>query len=166
MAYIYWIQGEGDTDITTQGYVGYTKRNPKKREWEHRRDGKEGKFHVIAEGTVVDMLALERKLRPVSGIGMNTAPGGSIGGGEAPKSTSMKEKVRQARIGATWSQGTKNKISKTLKGKYIWVTDGTNSKQQLATDPIPEGFKRGRTQDVAGKKNPCYRHGKNIGKKA
>ena len=162
MAYVYWIQGEGDTDINTDGYVGYTKRDPKNREWEHRNSGKTGTFHVIAEGTVEEMLALERQLRPVSGIGDNTAPGGFCGGGDMPKTEQTKERMRQARTGTTWNDATKNKISETLKGKYVWVTDGTNNKQHLAVDPIPEGYRRGRTLNHSGKNNPCYRHGRNI----
>ena len=158
MATLYWIQKAEDKDIRTEGYIGFTARDPliRKHEHESRKTGAKGTFHIIAEGSTSEMLDLERTLRPDSNIGDNIAPGGAIGGGEHKRTSVTREKMRQARKGTTWDDSTKKKISESLKGKMMWVTNGTNNKLLASSEEMPEGYRRGRILNNTGKNNPFF----------
>lgn len=155
MATVYWIHKEEETDITTQGYVGYTYRDPKRREKEHQAGGREGIFEVIAEGTESEMLDLEKQLRPLPHIGDNVSSGGHRGSSK-PKPEGFSDKIREARTGQCTPNSTRHKISETLKGKMMWITDGVVNEMVLTSQSIPAGYKRGRTQNMSGKNNGFF----------
>lgn len=60
-----------------------------------------------------------------------------------PLSEETKQKIREIMNGKTHSDETKQKIGKVSKNT-IWITDGTIRKRIPSTDPIPDGFVRGR----------------------
>lgn len=93
MAEVYWIRLKSHTDMFTQGYIGYTKRNTAERFKEHcfpssaretllYRNLKKHKEDIVVSAICVSTneycLDLERKLRPVKNIGWNSAVGGGL----------------------------------------------------------------------------------------
>jgi hypothetical protein len=78
MSYVYWVYDLGCGSEIDSGYVGITE-DPDARLLRLRSAGtvpRHAKMKVLFQGKRQDCLALEKTLRPSSGIGWNRAVGG------------------------------------------------------------------------------------------
>ncbi len=121
---VYWAHLDTHTDMTTQGYIGITKRNLSLRVSGHlnaasddglgyvfhkaiRKYGSEIIFEVIAVTTIEGASNLEKKLRPRDFIGWNTVEGG-LGNGSLLRNytcTDEFKEVRSSHMKGVWEEG-------------------------------------------------------------
>lgn len=103
---VYWIHRDGHADIFSEGYVGITTKGVDRRFIEHRSASNNGSTYpihnairkykdivveVVLIGTLEYCLDIERKLRPLQGVGWNLA----IGGGHVLLGYKMSEESRK-----------------------------------------------------------------------
>lgn len=94
MSFVYWLHLPEHTDITSEGYVGYTSKTVEGRYKKHRQDSfqktkrnytlhnairkydEQIQLTTLVEGSEEYCLMIEEKLRPSESIGWNQAKGG------------------------------------------------------------------------------------------
>lgn len=115
ICYVYWLHRPCQIDMLTEGYIGITNK-PNLRLQQHLKAAKSTKsnhrlynslnkytdfiMEILVISSREQCLALENKLRPLPGIGLNTTAGGSI--------TNLRDV----------SNSTKEKLSKAAKQAY------------------------------------------------
>lgn len=123
MNYVYWIYDETCKDILIDGYVGVSY-EPENRFKTHLR--KNSKIHekcnmiIIMEGSREECFKKEKKLRPIAGIGWNSAAGGSHGwqvGFHHSAKSKNKMKLAWSEIRRKTASKFKSKQNKLLKGQ-------------------------------------------------
>jgi hypothetical protein len=120
MAFVYWIHLPEHTDVTKDGYVGFTSKTVEDRFKAHKESMSEQKLShyilyktmkkykneivitTLVEGSSEYCLSIEGKLRPAQRIGWNMVCGGSA-----------------AMLGFKHSDETKKLISKATKGRVL-----------------------------------------------
>ena len=125
---LYWIHNEFETNILTDGYVGISK-DPARRLNEHKKKHIDWftnrTFEIILMGDKEYCKHIEQILRPISNIGLNSAPGG----GKPPNVTGIKRSTETRKLLSENNVGMKGKkhtdISKTKmslahKGQLAW----------------------------------------------
>lgn len=149
MHYIYWIKKTGQTNVLTEGYVGYSN-NPSRRFEEHksaktvvgnniRKYSNEIEV-VVLEGFSAeeDALQKEKQLRPRKNIGWNVAIGGQI-----PPDNSNNIDVRKRISDTLKAQGanpysekthSKETVAKALETKRI-------ANRKMFHDPVTGEYK-------------------------
>ena len=121
---IYWIHGDQETNIETQGYVGITK-DLTRRHKEHRR-----KHNFLFNRTVDVFLygdkfyckQVEKSLRPKRNIGLNIAEGGGLPPNVKgiKRSDNTRQKIKDSMVGfrgRKHSEETRLKMSMSKKGR-------------------------------------------------
>jgi hypothetical protein len=73
MSYVYWVYDLGCDSETNSGYVGVTEEPDARLS---RLHSAHAQMKILFQGHRQDCLAMERSLRPSSGIGWNRAAGG------------------------------------------------------------------------------------------
>ena len=142
MPAVYWIHLPEHSDITKEGYVGYSSRDPAVRYLEHVADSrcKTSKSEILkraiikygdklicrtlVEGSEEYCLLIENKLRPTRQLGWNIA----IGGGKPPswlgkkqsEQTIQEKSLRLQGIAPPNCDKVKAKRAKTRHDKGIW----------------------------------------------
>jgi predicted GIY-YIG superfamily endonuclease len=141
---VYWLHDERCTDVFRHGYIGCSTHLPTRIAAHRRGPGSKGsrllpasfEVTVLFTGSETEALALEKKLRPYSGIGWNINPGGgraavgykhskafkrlqarqaSARFKDVPKSDEHREKIRAAAL-RRWADPAKRaKQSKAVK---------------------------------------------------
>jgi len=133
MAYVYWIHLKDHTDITSQGYVGYTSTKPSYRWSSHRTEAKNGGkrrlshairkygdklvFETLLEGSNDYCLLIENKLRSSENIGWNHGIGGVAPSLGIPMPEHVKEKLRKSKQNCIVTEETRRRISEAGKGR-------------------------------------------------
>ncbi len=134
-AFLYWIHHQDHTDILSQGYVGFTSKQVKKRIAEHttqankqygrsihlekaiRKYGIDGLIvKTLCIGSADYCLEIERKLRPKHGIGWNLAIGGDKPAIGRIVSVETRKKLSASSKRLIMSESAKKKISEKAKG--------------------------------------------------
>lgn len=103
MFYVYWLYFWDNSNIYKDGYVGITD-NLKDRFYKHKKKFGYFKFKIIFTGSLEQVFALERHLRPLPNIGWNKAIGGLQFGVYSPMtgrkhSSETIEKIRKSNLG-------------------------------------------------------------------
>lgn len=139
-AYVYWIYLDGMTDITKEGYVGFTSKSVETRFKQHlwsttykdrtykfvqvlRKYGKELKVKTLVIGNVDYCLKVEQMLRPNINIGWNTVIGGDCGHIGIKPSEETRRKQSLAATGRKMSEESKKKISDFNKGSTFTLEE-------------------------------------------
>jgi len=159
---LYWLHDASSVCLMRHGYVGISTRwqNRLRR---HRRDKKLPPFDwkILFEGTLLECLTFERRLRPLPGIGWNDAPGGEHGGGSAPKAERTKLLMRDAALRRYAQPGERERTQTAVKTAFKQIDrTGVNNghfgkhhteetKSKLRANIIERG-------GVAGVKNPMF----------
>jgi hypothetical protein len=140
MAYIYWIRRESHSDITTQGYVGFTTQTVAARFQQHRyyyENGICSHYPVyramgkyddliitpVVEGSVEYCLMLEKALRPEEAMGWNIRKGGGFVAFNKNTSDETRAKLSKSGKGRKLSQKTKDRQSAARKLQELNFTD-------------------------------------------
>lgn len=135
MAFVYWIHLEEHTDITKEGYIGFTSQSVKTRIRGHNKDRERYAHYplyramkkygdsiivtTLIEGDSDYCLDVERKLRPSLNIGWNICVGG-VGGHEGRKvSEETRKLMSESSKGRDVSAETRMKLSRANKGKVL-----------------------------------------------
>lgn len=110
---VYWLKDKTCTDPEKHGYIGITKRLPR-RVTEHRRKfGADFDVEVLFRGTRDECLAEEKRLRPWFDIGWNLISGGLT----RRYPPSSKEKIGNGNRGKVRSQAFRDNLSAKLTGR-------------------------------------------------
>lgn len=136
MAFLYWLHLAEHSDITKEGYVGFTSKTVGKRFKKHVIDtkGKSTRSYTvqnairkygesnivvttILEGSVEYCLSIEYRLRPTQNIGWNIGVGGTSTTLGTKRSQESKDKQSAANKGKKISPETALKISIANRGK-------------------------------------------------
>ncbi len=142
MAFVYWIHLPEHTDVTKDGYVGFTSKTVESRFKQHRDDSIREKYknlpiynamnkygnllvvETLVEGSNEYCLMIENKLRPEVKIGWNIKIGGDFGSLGVKASEETKLKMSETRRGESngfygkeHSEETKQKLREINLGK-------------------------------------------------
>lgn len=166
MYYIYWIKTKDQTNIMSEGYVGFSN-NPERRLLEHKVSNTvvgnairkyENDIELIvlyAFNNETEVLKKEKELRPRKRIGWNIAIGGQVPP-PIKDNTSAKEKISKTikKMGVvpycekTHSKETIEKSRKTkLEKRYRWFYNPDTLEKRLFSttkETIPEEWKPGK----------------------
>lgn len=148
MYHVYHIQHPSDKLDLSLGYIGVTKKNPKRRFWEHSNGkktiiSKAIKSHALTDESLSILFTFESKeeayakeleLRPLEKMGWNQAPGG-LGGDRGPDSDETRLKKSLAHrgennhfYGKTHTLETRKKIRENLLSKdSVWRTKNASN---------------------------------------
>ena len=174
MYYIYWIKTKDQTNILSEGYVGFSS-NPERRLLEHkvsntvvgnaiRKYENDIELVVLYEfNNEIEALKKEKELRPKKRIGWNIAIGGQVPP-PIKDNTSAKEKISKTikEMGVipycekTHSKETIEKSTKTrLDKKYRWYYNVITLETKIyatAEEIIPNGWEPGKKPKIKNTK--------------
>lgn len=129
MNYVYWIYDDSCSDLN-DGYIGVT-RYPETRFNTHKRKNRvpsNSKMKIIFEGTREECFEYEKKMRPTSKIGWNSAAGGSHGWRLGFKHSDQTKRLLKEK----WTDDRKQKASDLRKEQNKKMTGQKRPKQSIA----------------------------------
>ncbi len=134
MAFVYWIHLPEHTDITSEGYIGFTSKTVENRWREHTYSQTAGRcghlynamskyedsliVETLVEGSNEYCLEIENKLRPTPCIGWNLGIGGISPRLGVKQSDEVKAKISTTMKGRKPSDNTRAKLSASKTGKF------------------------------------------------
>lgn len=148
MAFVYWIHLPEHTDISKEGYVGFTSRTVDQRFAHHKQSMTEAKLShyvlyramkkygkrlivtTLVEGSQEYCLEVEGRLRPLPSMGWNMSCGGVAARLGCSHSEDTRAKISKAQIGKTLTEDHRAAISNGHLGKVH--SEATKLKQSIA----------------------------------
>jgi hypothetical protein len=151
---VYWIHLESHSNISKEGYIGVTSKEPEER----LKHGDKVIVTTLLKGLDDYCYLIEQRLRPSERIGWNTVPGGGKPPVKnTPHTAEAKKKISEAsrrtsqspaklahyasRVGKKRSEETLAKITKKAQGRLPWKTSRANKVIWLNADKFFEVFK-------------------------
>jgi len=150
MAFVYWIHLPEHTDITSEGYIGFTSRTVAERYRDHRYSSKvtERKTYklynainkygdalivtTLLEGSSEYCLMIENKLRPQADIGWNIRIGGEKGNLGLKASEETRKKQSQKKLGSKFNMSPEQRAHRSFILSQRVITEETKRKMSLS----------------------------------